>query len=317
MRITPLRQSGLIDVATWEQDAEFGTYPQGARAKEAYFSPAEPDGPAITPAKRYLFKRSDKRYPEQFWGEIIAYRIGCLMGLEVPPAFAAWNSATKINAALIEWFYVDGEEASLLAGDYLQNLQPDFDRAKGTQHNLRHISVLLRAFSRGKLIEENSWRQWWVDALLFDALIGNTDRHQDNWGFVFKLSDTPGFPTRFTPLFDNGTSLGHERFPERTAGWTPADFQRYIEKGTHHVSWSLGEPRIKGHRALLATALEAWPETFDTARSRLANVTKATLLDALSDLPHIPCPEPLSPARFAFTLRLLTYRLAYLKEILK
>ncbi|MDP2827644.1 MAG: HipA domain-containing protein [Sulfuricellaceae bacterium] len=315
IRLQPLRQAGLIDVASWEQDAEFGVFPQGARAKDAVFSQAEPLDTVLVPNKRYLFKHSKKSYPDQFWDEIIAYRVGCLMGLEVPPTFVAWNSSTKISAALIEWFYVDGEEVSSLAGDLLQKIQPDFDRGKGSTHNLRQVIPLLRAFVQANLME-NNWRQWWTDALLFDALIGNTDRHQDNWGFLFRTREN-GLPrVRFMPLFDNGTSLGHERFVEKVAGWKTEDYQRYIRKGTHHVSWSLEEPRIKGHMELLERVLAEWPETRSLAQARLAEVTETNLLDVLSDLMHIRAPVSLSQARFDFILRLLNYRLINLKVLL-
>ena len=116
MRIPPKIQAATIDVAEWEVDAEFGVFPQGARAKDAVFASAFPPDPAITPGRRYLFKRSKRSYPDQFWGEVVAYRIGSLMGLFVPPAFVAWNSETGISAALIEWFYSDGLEAFVMAG---------------------------------------------------------------------------------------------------------------------------------------------------------------------------------------------------------
>lgn len=99
MRIQPLVQATAFDVADWEVDAEFGVFPQGARAKDAVFAPAIPPEAVLVGEKRYLFKRSKRSYPDQFWGEVIAYRVGCLMGLEVPPAFAAFNSRTGHSAA--------------------------------------------------------------------------------------------------------------------------------------------------------------------------------------------------------------------------
>ncbi len=312
----PLKQHSLFDVATWEQDAEFGVFPQGARAKEAVFSPAIPPDPVITPNKRYLFKRSKRSYPDQFWGEIIAYRIGCLLNLEVPPAFVAWNSSTGHCAALIEWFYNDGEEVSVLAGDFLQQLYPDFDREKGRNHNLRHSVALLRLFSKAKLLRENSWRRWWAEALLFDSLIGNTDRHQDNWGFLFGAGRNNEPRARLMPLFDNGTSLGHERFVDRIADWQLHDYCRYVQKGTHHVSWSLERPQIKGHFELLAKVVEEWPETKPFLRNRISDVTMHELVDVVLDLVHLPAPVALSGPRLDFILRLLETRLGKLKALL-
>lgn len=60
MRIASLVQSAAFDVADWEADAEFGVFPQGARAKDAVFAPAAPPEPVLVGGKRYLFKRSKR-----------------------------------------------------------------------------------------------------------------------------------------------------------------------------------------------------------------------------------------------------------------
>lgn len=307
MRISPLIQTTLFDVAEWEVDSEFAVFPQGARAKEAVFAPSDLYDPRIISGKRYLFKRSKRSYPDQFWGEIIAYRIGCLLGVNVPPAFAAYNSNTGHCAALIEWFYTDGVELFVLGGDLLKGIQPDFDRKHGAHHNLSDNSKLMRLFSQAKLAEFN-WRQWWVNALLFDALIGNSDRHQDNWGLIFFDIGNKS-KCKMSPLFDNGTSLGHERFPDKFNAWRAEDFDRYIRKGTHHMRLSLepDQASILGHAELLASAVKLWPETRDEIIERL-NFSEKDLTDALSDLVALNAPVPLTTDRIAFVLRLLARR---------
>ena len=77
MRIVPKIQAAAFDVASWEVDAEFGVFPKGARAKDAVFAPETPPEPVIIRGHRYLFKRSRLCYPDQFWAEFVAYRIGC------------------------------------------------------------------------------------------------------------------------------------------------------------------------------------------------------------------------------------------------
>ncbi len=330
--ISPAKiQTAAFDVAEWEVDSEFGIFPQGARAKEAVFAPDPPPESVIIPNRRYLFKRSRERYPDQFWAEIVAYRVGCLMGVEVPPAFAAWNSRTGISAALIEWFYVDGNESFIWGGDLLMKLRPGFDRKTGAQHNLKDNTVLMRAFAKTKAFHTN-WRQWWVDALLFDALIGNWDRHQDNWGLIFGPTGI-----RLSPLFDNGTALGHDRVCAKFRGWHDRDVDGYIERGRHHLKWSLdqqgqllggigeapigiGNPKWamngkeppNGHLNLLRRALAEWPETCQTASQRLS-FSATDLSEALSDLTTLDVPMRLSPERWAFMLRLLKRRYELLK----
>jgi HipA-like C-terminal domain len=307
MRITPKVQVATFDVANWEQDSEFGVFPQGARAKEAVFAPDAPPEAVLVAGKRYLFKRSKRSYPDQFWGEVIAYRIGCLLGLEVPPAFASWNSQTGHCAALIEWFYSDGVERLVMGGDFLQRLRPDYDRAMGSKHNIELITLFMRAIS-GIGSPVKNWRQWWVDALLFDALIGNTDRHQDNWGLIFRPRPDKIDLCRMSPLFDNGTSLGHERFVDRVGNWSESELDRYIQRGKHHVKWSLREaPPINGHFVLLRQAALAWPQTIEIARNRL-NFQPNELVACCADLVNLPTQLALTTERMAFVERLLKRR---------
>jgi len=119
------------------------------------------------------------------------------------------------------------------------------------------------------------------------------------------------------PLFDNGTSLGHERFPDRVAHWSDQDLERYLGKGTHHVKWSLNDqPAIQGHFALLARALAEWPETRDQAMRRL-DFSNEELADSFSDLLGMDAPVRLSDARYTLMLRLLRHRREHLKALLK
>jgi hypothetical protein len=123
---------------------------------------------------------------------------------------------------------------------------------------------------------------------------------------------------RLAPLFDNGTSLGHERFPEKVAQWTDNHLDSYIFKGTHHVKWVCTEnsgntPRI-GHIALLQQALSEWPKTKEKAAQRL-NFTSQELSDCLSDLPALNVPVRLSTERYDFMLRLLNRRHEHLRAL--
>jgi hypothetical protein len=102
----------IISIDYWIPIEDFGTrYPEGAREKTLYRSPQEPTQSYIKADHRYLFKESNQRYPWQFWCEIIAYRIGLLMNVDVPSAFVASKTEKDgkdtVYAVLIEWFYED------------------------------------------------------------------------------------------------------------------------------------------------------------------------------------------------------------------
>lgn len=311
-----LIQRASIDVAMWTPDAEYHVFPQGARPKGAAYAPSPVTDPVLVGGKRYLFKLSRKTYPDQFWAEVVAYRVGSLLGLEIPPAFAAWNSAIETCGALIEWFYEDGVERLVLAGDFLQKVRPDFERARGSSHSLSDNEALLRTMTQQGTLA-GDWRQWWVEALAFDSLIGNTDRHQDNWGFLFSQSMPSLNKCWLAPLFDNGTSLGFELQTSRVAEWDEARIDKYVDRGTHHVRWPTHGGTIqRGHLVLLARALEHWPATREPLRRRFSALSQAAIENSLCDLPHYILPVPMTKARLSLTLRLLRCRLKRILDIL-
>ncbi|AJX78044.1 hypothetical protein Y602_3665 [Burkholderia pseudomallei MSHR733] len=310
----PRIQDALLDVALWDVDVEFEVFPQGTRAKRALFAPQAGIDPCLTPQKRYLFKQSRDIYPDQFWCEIIAYRVGCIMGLDVPPAFAAQNSTTGQCGALIEWFYED-QQRFIYAGDYFQQLLPGFDRNTGLQHNVVDAVTILKAFSGSTL--RGDWKQRLVDMFLFDAVIGNTDRHQDNWGFIFH-----GDPAEqdtycvFAPLFDNGTSLGHELQESRVNVWTPDRWKRYVDGGKHHMAEARADGcRSASHGKMVQYGLNAWPETCTTEKQRL-DLLATGLPTLFDDLLALGGNVPLAPWRARVMKKLLRVRLEHLLALM-
>lgn len=315
MELPYLIQEKVFDVSDWQKDQNFGVFPAGARAKDALLSPSMVDA-ELKPNWRYLLKRSQMRYPDQFWGEIIAYRIGALLRFDTPPTFVAYDRRTGVVGALVEWFYDDKYEHFASAGDFLQVINPDFDRRLGEAHNLQDIVRLMRTLSSKTTFRGVDWVNWWARALVFDALIGNTDRHQENWGFIYH----PHYGRlRLAPLFDNGTSLGQDRFPELVQGWTPEQLDAYIAKGRSHVRWMHGAERVGLFEILrkflaqqrahvdMVSLIQALPASSDGLTACLAD-----LVDLTPPLPF----RHLTQGRIEWIKRNLVRRLEILKELL-
>lgn len=196
-----------VDISEWQRDEENSPYPEGARDKYALISPPQPSDNRIVPNHRYLLKFSNKRYPVQFWSELIACDIAKRMGVEAPPTFYAEDNVTGEPASLVEWFYgaaIEGEDGInqivkpnpdvelsdipdsvpsthslyVSGGSYMVRHIKGYDLKKGSQHNFTTIRHIIVAFRKKWSIDY--WEHW-VRTLLFDSVIGNTDRHQDNW----------------------------------------------------------------------------------------------------------------------------------------
>lgn len=63
------------------------------------------------------------------------------------------------------------------------------------------ISMILNSI-RG--IDDKSFNRNFLEVVVFDCLIGNSDRHSSNWGFIVNVKTNE---VRFSPLYDNGSSL--------------------------------------------------------------------------------------------------------------
>ena len=299
----------VIDIAHWYPD-EFGVYSEGARDKTAFFPRESGAYPFIKPERRYLFKLSDKRYPEQFWGEIIAAEIGEMIGVSVPPAFPAINSATKKSGALIEWFYEDEECTFVLGGRYMELMIDNFDTKKGRQHNFDSIVSLLEEFQTFGMIKD--WLIEWSKGLIFDALIGNTDRHQNNWGILFYSNGE----AELSPWFDNGTSLGHERHETHVNNWDNKELDDYLHKGKHHLRWDLKEDSKRvGFFEMpkrLLTLDKSLKKPMLECVERLDTVKLRAFLESLTQLTY----TPLESWRIDFICRITKRRQELLLESL-
>lgn len=305
----------LVDVTGWPADDYFAAYPEGARDKRAFFPPDDCALPYINKSRRYLFKLSDKRYPEQFWGEIVAYEIGQMIGVPVPPAYPAVDSKRGESAALIEWFYEDGVQASILGGRFMQSMIDGFDIKKGKQHNFKSIAALFRLFHKQGLLDDPAWLEYWSKGLIFDALIGNTDRHQNNWAILFRSSGGPG-SVGIAPWFDNGTSLGCDRHENKVASWPEQHFLKYLGNGKHHMRWEKSSPDRCGLFEMPLLLVD-----FDSSlRDPMLRCIESLNLDDLSTLLEqcidVQTFTRLSPWRAQFMHKLIEWRKDILLEIL-
>jgi hypothetical protein len=304
----------IIDITLWPGGEEIKPYEEGAREKNKITCPSEAPFPFLIPGHHYMFKQSNHRYPTQFWVEIIAYRLGCLMGVRVPPAFVGIDTTRKIGGAVIEWFYnYPGEvvEEYVPGGDLFQKLNPQYERKKGKQHNLMDFTKVV---AERDLVQ--NWQEEWAKIFCFDALIGNTDRHQDNWGILhYQAGDC------FSPAFDNGTAMGHEIIDRKIPNKVN-DLEKYVSasKATHHMKWDRHDEKKIKHVDFLKKLIEQFPKTKEHIYHCLNFSTKSFEQEVceLLDLSNALSEDyvKLNPERGNFIIKLIEYRFQKVLEIL-
>lgn len=223
-------------IDSWTRIREINT--TGTRDKGVYIAPTH---------QTFYFKTSIKQnkkdYPFEFWSEIAASRLGLLLGLPVLDYHIA-SYGDKIGC--ISPNMIDIRKEELIEGvNLILQFEPNFRDICKTNHHFWKIETALKSVN---LIE---YRRIAVEMILFDCIIGNTDRHSENWALIrnkageslysslkktsffkrylaywkiHKNFDIPFIKVpkllavirhRFAPFYDNGSSLGREISEER------------------------------------------------------------------------------------------------------
>jgi hypothetical protein len=225
----------------------------------------------------------------------------------------------KVYGALIEWFY-SREERYVEGARLIGPLIAGFDYKTGRQHNLQTL-LSIPEFQNVPEPAENG-RQLvahWARVLTFDTVIGNVDRHPENWGIVTPLELKGGVVSaRPSPAFDNGTAMSYEQTEEHFPRFDDAMYaRRYLTKprrARHHMRWSLDEQDDMNFFDFMRRFVREFPETRDSILSRL-RFTEADLRTRLDGLPSIRVDDGcrLTERRLSFTLAMLMRRAAMLR----
>lgn len=134
---------------------------------------------------------------------------------------------------------VHGNE--LLAGR-IKGYDKNKQWGQADHHFQNIVATLEKLFPDPKFRESASLRL--VGYFVLDALVGNTDRHHENWGIILRRVAVPtpsksqGLSMRLqasiAPTFDHGSCLGRELLDERAELLLaePRGIHRYIRKAT-------------------------------------------------------------------------------------
>lgn len=165
--------ASIIDVSSWEE-RPYQT--EGTREKSVLINRSD--------SREYhlktSFKKGKKDYTFEFWSEVIASKVGLHLGFQV----ADYNVGIRREhndkltvGALVASVHDDTE--NLISGyNLIIQYFPDFSRNFKKGHTLELIKETLTAHNL------SSYFSGILECMVFDAIIGNTDRHSENWAFI-------------------------------------------------------------------------------------------------------------------------------------
>ena len=264
--------------------------------------------------RRWLFKEARPDTGED-WAEKAANSAAASIGVRAAIVDLA-DYRGRRGCLSLNFVDVKGGQALVHGNEILALRVTGYDKGKvfrQSDHTLENIDAAIRSLfapdrAEGVLTELAGY-------LVLDALIGNTDRHHENWGLLLQVRTDPKAVTlSVAPSFDHASSLGRELRDERRddllarnrVGW-------YVAKGRGGLFRGPEERRGENPLRFVQLAARAYPAYFRPALLRVAQLAAADIRHIIEALPD----ERASGSAKRFAQAMILNAQTSLTEILK
>ncbi|MDE2763773.1 MAG: HipA domain-containing protein [Gemmatimonadota bacterium] len=259
----------------------------------------------------WLFKHPRTGTGEHWAEKIVAEVAGLLVAPCATVQFAEWEG---VQASASKSF-VSGRRELVHGNQILKWTFSDYDPAKRfrqSEHSIENIWRCFGAQFRRAEAAEAAKTQF-AGYLVLDAVVGNTDRHHENWGVV-RERRAGRWVGRLAPSFDHASSLGRELRDEKRmmrleAGSVPA----YAEKarGAIYLGGSTG--RGPSPLDLVRGSMPTIGRYFRAPLERLSSLRDSDVGEIMD---RIPAGWMSTPAK-EFAASLIRYNRDRLLELLR
>ena len=276
----------------------------GSKRKFWYRAPGENQ-------RRWLFKSPQER-TGQHWAEKIAAEIAGVLGIRrAAVELAGFNgqqgSATKsfVHSGLE---LVHGNQ---LLSTLIQDYEPE-KRFHQADHTVENILTAVDTIFGDKVSKIDA-KSRLAEYLVLDAMIGNTDRHHENWGVLRRRKNDVWYGV-VAPSFDHASSLGRELLDDRRDRLlTENRVGNYVERGRGAIYWSTEGAHGPSPIELVRRTAPCYPDIFRPALTKIEKLDETLVDDLLARMPE----EWMSRSAKEFATALMRYSIGQLKEVLR
>lgn len=239
--------------------------------------------------------------------EVIASIIAKMLGLEAVDAQMVYHKGRR--ACLMKHFgfqkNADSREtiASLLESSAGESYNNIWQSSLPNQERFSHLIGFFENFKYYSLL-----KSYYVNMNLYDALIGNQDRHGHNWQLLYRGGQV--FPS---PLYDNGASLGWQLNDDKLLELINDEEKmgRFFSKTLTKVGLDNKEtPKIK-IVTLIHYFSKHYPEEVCEFKNKLIAFDLSAFRCYCDNLPYI------SETRKKFLVEFIAYRRKKLLELME
>lgn len=253
----------FYDISNWTF-REWETTLKGTRPQNIVEHPTTGDA--------YYFKQSKLEYQSEIWSEIIASKLGQLIGINT----LDYNIALfEDKLGCLSKSMVNNNLSMLYHGvDVLNDFLPEFSITNKPIVSFQQVEKIC------KLGLFDTFLDRFIEMIIFDTIIGNMDRHTENWAFIIDVTlklrehklkpkfdffktlkhfiknplnpvqwsrittnlafETTGTKYNFSPIYDNGSCLGREKTEQEIQNLVKdkVRLNAYLNRGKHEIRWN-------------------------------------------------------------------------------
>ena len=253
--------------------------------------------------RKWLFK-----YPKantgQHWAEKIAEQVASALGImhakvELAQFQEERGSVTESFARGGRPLHHGNQMLEVVVSGY--NPETNFHQSS---HTLENIWKVMDVICGKKATQA---KRYIAEYIILDALIGNTDRHHENWGILLDPREIS-----VAPSFDHASSLGRELLDSRRDMLLAENrVGGYSEKGRGAICWSEDEKRSPSPLELVRLATRAYPDIFHPALLKIEKLDANTMKNIVYCVPD----SWMTPSARKFAIELMHYNLQQLKRL--
>ena len=274
------------------------------------------NNPATWPL--YIAKTGHKWYPIESITEHLLNRLGVVFGIRM-----ADSQIAVINGQLrfLSRYFLNPAKETLVHGaeifaGYLEDqaLVESIEKAN-LSRNLFTMQFVERAVTKAFPKEKNAILGDLVKLLLFDAMVGNNDRHFYNWAVIQSLDRQKS--ARFSPVYDTARGLfwnsSDEQLQMRVR---QKDVARYVKKYCDNSKPKLGWESVAdlNHFSLVK---EIFTNEFYITREEIRTLFRSEMILAMEETIKKEFSRLLSQERMMMIYECLNYRYKTIQEIIQ
>ena len=258
----------------------------------------------------WLFKYP-RRDTGEHWAEKVAAEAAEL--LEIPHARVELAEYAEEKGSVTASF-LHGSQELVHGNQMLARAVRGYDPEMTFRQSSHTLANILKVIDRVFVVPEDADKAKirLAEYLVLDALVGNTDRHHENWGLLRerKGDHWEGF---LAPSYDHASSLGRELQDTRRSKLVKENrIGDYAEKGRGAVYWSEEDSHGPSPLELVRRAARSHPDLFLPALEKVAKLEKGSLDELVNRVPL----GWMSASARDFAKSLIHYKFGQLQELI-